>query len=160
MKKLRRMLPLSVVLLAASMIVLAPATYADSTNTVVNISGAVTDTTIPTPTNPSFGTVTVRAHASGIKLLSGAGTDSPPPSSRGNPAMCQWPVTGSFNGSSVTLTGVVTQSSVHMEIGTLVTLTADPSSGMIIWVFGPNPNMPGMPSHTFTGTGTVDIRTA
>jgi hypothetical protein len=145
MKKLRRMLPLSVVLLAASMIVLAPATYAtDNSSTVVTISGMVTDS--------SGIVVSLRAHASGTRSsLSGAGTDSPPPNTPpGNPAVCQFPLTGSISGGDVTLKGVVTQSSVRMEIGTQITLKANTSTGEITWIFG---------SDTFTGFGNVGVRT-
>jgi hypothetical protein len=135
----------SVVLLSAFTLLLAPAAHAaGSTATTVNISGTVS--------LPGFGSVSVRAHASGTTtLLSGGGTDSPPPNiPPGNPAVCQWPLTGSVSGSVVKLAGTVTQSSVRAEIGTAVTLTADASTGAITWTFG------GFP---LTGTGTVEIRT-
>lgn len=141
-----RKIIMSVVLLAAFLIVLAPATYAaGSTNVVVTISGAVT--------NSTFGQVSLRAHASGtMSSLSGAGTDSPPPNtSRGNPAVCQFPLSGKFVTSNVvTLTGLVTQSSLSSEIGTSIMLTVNASNGAITWNFG------GFP---FTGFGTVDVRT-
>jgi hypothetical protein len=133
------------VLLATSLILLAPATYAtDSSSTTVTISGMVKDR--------SGVLVSVRAHATGTtSSLSGGGTDSPPPNSPpGNPAVCQFPLTGSMSGSVVTLNGVVTQSSVRMEIGTTITLTADASTGEIKWNFGDD---------RFTGTGTVEVRT-
>jgi hypothetical protein len=140
-----RKIIISVVLVAAFLFLLAPATYAaGGSGTTVTISGTVSLS--------GFGTVSVRAHASGItSSLSGGGTDSPPPNiPPGNPAVCQWPLTGSVSGSVVMLVGTVTQSSVRAEIGTPITLTADASTGAITWTFG------GFP---LTGTGTVEIRT-
>lgn len=140
-----RKIIMSVVLLAAFLVLLAPSTYASgSTRTTVTISGTVS--------LAGFGTVSVRAHASGTtSSLSGSGTDAPPPNTPpGNPAVCQWPLTGSVSDNVVTLVGVVAQSSVRAEIGTHVTLTADASTGAITWTFA------GFP---LTGTGTVEIRT-
>ena len=141
-----RKLIVSVVVQAAALVLLAPATYAaDGTRTTVTISGTVSSAAV------GF-TVSIRAHASGTTTsLSGGGTDSPPPNvPPGNPAVCQWPLTGSVSGSVVSLTGTVTQSSVRAEIGTPITLTADASTGAITWTFGPFP---------LTGTGTVEIKT-
>jgi hypothetical protein len=135
---------LSLLLLAPFPVVLAPPTYATDITTVT-ISGMVS--------NPTVGTVSVRAHASGsMASLSGGGTDSPPPppSPPGNPAVCQYLLTGLVSGDVVTLSGTVTQSSVSAEIGTPVTFIATASTGAITWTFG------GVP---FTGTGTVVVRT-
>lgn len=141
-----RKLIMSVVLLAAFLVLLAPATYAaGSTSTTVIISGVVSNSVI--------GTVSVRAHASGTaSSLSGGGTDSPPPapSPPGNPAVCQFPLTGSISANVVTLSGTVTQSSVRAEIGTPVTFMANASTGAITWTFD---------GFIFTGPGTVEIRT-
>jgi len=129
------------VLLVPLLASLAPAAYA-SNSTTVTISGQVSTTF----------TVTVRAHASGTpSSLSGGGTDSPPPnSSTGNPAVCQFPLGGSTDGTTVTLSGTVTQSSTPSAIGTPVVITADASTGAITFNFG---------GTILTGTGTVVIRT-
>ena len=141
-KGLKLIVPLLLLSLA---LLLVPASNAHP-STVVTISGMVS--------NVSIGlSVSVRAHASGtVSSLSGGGTDSPPsiPSPSANPAVCQFPLTGSVSGNTVTLAGTVTQSSVGAEIGTPVTFTADASTGTITWTFG------GIP---FTGTGTVVITT-
>jgi hypothetical protein len=139
-KKLTSITVLSSLALLA---LLAPTVYATG-STTVTISGQVSIGTL---------TVTVRAHASGTaSSLSGGGTDSPPPAAvpPGNPGVCQFPLSGSTDGTTVTLSGTVTQSSVHSLIGTPVSITAD-TSGSITFVFD------GL---TLTGTGTVVISTS
>ncbi len=129
-------------LLVPLLALFAPTAYAAG-STTVTISGQVSIGTF---------TVTVRAHASGTaSSLSGGGTDSPPPaaSPHGNPGVCQFPLAGSTDGTTVTLSGTVTQSSIHSLIGLPVTITADTSTGFITFHIGP---------FTVSGTGTVVIR--
>ncbi len=152
MMKLIKALFLLVPLLA----LLAPTVYA-ANSTTVTIFGQVSET-FP------FGTITitVRADASGTALtLSGSGTDGPPPNSPpGNPLACQFPLTGSIAGTTVTLTGTVTQSSFAGNIGTPVTVIGDSSGGAITFVFGPIAGGPfAGATLILTGTGTVVIRT-
>ncbi len=129
-------------LLVPLLTLFAPTVYAAG-GTTVTISGQVV--------LPGAFTVTLRAHASGTaSSLSGGGTDSPPPNiPPGNPGVCQFPLTGSTDGTTVTLSGTVTQSSTPSAIGTPVTITAD-TSGAITFNFG---------GAILTGTGTVVIRT-
>ncbi len=122
-------------------LLLVPASHAQPLVTTVTIGGQV---------NVDGVTVTVRAHATGsTSSLVGAGTDSPPfPGVSGNPGACQFPLAGSVSGSTVTLSGAVTQSSIPSFVTTPVGITASASTGAITFTFGP---------FTLTGTGTVVI---
>ena len=133
-----------ILLLLPLALLLVPASHAQPTVTTVLISGLVS--------NPKFGSVTVRASASGSTFsLVGAGTDSPPFTGvSGNPGACQFPLTGSVSGSMVTLSGSVTQSSISAFLGTSVGINAIASTGAITFTFG------GIP---FAGMGIVVIRT-
>ncbi len=136
-----------ILLLLPLALLLVPASHAQSTVTTVRVSGLVS--------NPTLGiSVTVRASASGsTSSLVGAGTDSPPfPGVSGNPGACQFPLMGSVvSGSTVTLSGAVTQSSISAFVGIPVEIDAMASTGAITFTFGP---------FTFTGSGTVVITTA
>ncbi len=136
-----------ILLLLPLALLLVPASHAQSTVTTVTISGLVN--------NPTAGSVTVRADATvtGSSLV-GAGTDNPPfpfTPPGANPGVCHFPLTGSILGSTVTLSGAVTQSSAPTAIGIPVGISADAATGAITFTFA------GIP---FTGTGTVAIRTA
>ncbi len=147
-KKLKKGLKTVVILLLLPLVLLlVPASHAQSTVTTVTIHGSVS--------NPVIGPVTVRADASGsASSLVGAGSDNPPfpfTPPGANPGVCQFPLTGSILGSTVTLSGTVTQASISAFIGTPVGFSANAATGAITFTFGP---------FTFTGTGTVVITTA
>lgn len=99
-------------------------------------------------------TVHLGAAASGpAGALTGAGFDAPAIGSGvsgapGNPGFCEFPLTGSVSAGVVTLSGAVKESSTPTLIGTPVTITANPSTGSITFVFGP---------FTLTGTGSVSV---
>lgn len=112
-----------------------------SPKTVVTISGDVT---------LSGFTVHVGARAAGTAAaLTGLGFDSPgKPPGAVPPGYCRFPLTGSVAGSVVTLSGAVTFSSDPSLVGTAVTITANASTGAIVFTFG------GL---VLTGTGSVLI---
>jgi hypothetical protein len=134
-------------MLLAPIVLILTATPAWASPAVtVQITADVTDSAIAC-TLPISASVSGQSSSS----LSGAGIDGSQcigaPSFP--PAECVWALTGSVAGSVVTLTGTVVQSSDHNgEVGTPVMLTANGSTGTVVWTFG------GL---TFTGTGTVAI---
>ncbi len=135
-----------ILLLLPLALLLVPASHARPTETTVVISGLVS--------NPMFGSVTVRASASGsTSSLTGAGTDSPPfPGVSTNPGVCQFPLAGSVvSGGTVALSGSVTQSSISSFVGASIVIDAVQSTGSITFIFA---------GITFTGSGTVSITTA
>ncbi len=137
MRKIAIALPLLLVLL-----LLTPVAYA-AQPTTVTLSGVVT--------GPA-GTFTIRAEASGsTSSLSGDGTDSPPPGASGNPGVCHFTLTGSISGTVVTLSGAFDQSSIPSLIGLPIVITADASTGSLIFSVAGGAIIE-------TGTGTVTIR--
>lgn len=94
--------------------------------------------------------VEVQANAKGSPTaLSGRGMDTPVHSgSDFVPGECTFPLEGSISGDIITLTGVVTQASNPDDLGTLVAVIADSSTGEIEFDFGP---------FVLTGTGNVVV---
>ena len=96
-------------------------------------------------------TLQVGARVSGSAVsLSGQGFDSPfstKPAST-PPGYCRFPLAGSRAGTVVTISGKVAFSNNATLVGTPVKITADASTGSIIFNFGP---------FTLTGTGAVVI---
>ncbi len=131
-------------LLLALALVLVPASHARPITMTVTISGQLSG---------DF-KATVLAQVQGTaSSLSGQGTDSPPPptSPAANPGVCQFPLTGTNDGTTITLKGVTTQSSIPSFVGLSVTVTAVISTQFITFNIGP---------FTVSGTGTVAIKTA
>jgi hypothetical protein len=87
------------------------------------------------------------------EALSGQGFAAPPrgigaSAAPGNPDVCRFELTGAVSGTTVTLSGAVTASSNPALVGTPVNVTAEASSGFVIFVFD---------GITFTGAGSVSI---
>ncbi len=142
---------LRVLLLLIPALLLLPTAYAQPI-TAVNIAGQLSGT-IGTTTVM----ISVEAHATGSpSSLTGAGVDSSAHAGTllsliGAPGECTWKLTsGSTDGTSVTLSGTVVQSTGSF-VGTHVSIMADASTGAITFHFG---------TLVFTGTGTVVMNNA
>ncbi|MGI0020798.1 MAG: hypothetical protein ACREAY_10045, partial [Nitrososphaera sp.] len=121
------------ILLMAALLLTSPSALAEKQTTTVHINGQVS--------TESGDTLTLQAHAKGSSpsSLSGKGLDSTFHGGSPPPGTCTFALTGSISddGSIITLSGAVTQSSNAALVGTPVEIIADASTGEITFIFGP-----------------------